>query len=79
MLSEVPAKRRVGPKIEQNSGEVKLKLPEDASKPMGQVLRAMRAGLSASRYPVGFGGMVFAYCFGGKYACRNSRNSAITC
>lgn len=35
MLSEVPARCRVSPKIEQNSGEVQLKLPEDASKPMG--------------------------------------------
>ena len=61
MLSEVPARRRVSPKIEQNSGEVQLKLPEDASKPMGQVLRAMQVGLSASRYTVGFDGMDFAY------------------
>jgi len=61
MLSEVPARRRVGPKTEQNSGEVKLKLPEDASKPMGWVLRAMRVRLSASRYLVGFDGMDFAY------------------
>ena len=56
-------RRCVGPIIEQNSGEVKLKLPEDASEPMRKALRAMRAGLSASRYPVGFDGMVFAYYF----------------
>jgi hypothetical protein len=60
MLSEAPARRRVGPKIEYNSGEVKLKLPEDASKSMGQILRAMRGGLSASRYLVCFDGMDFA-------------------
>jgi hypothetical protein len=48
MLSRVPARRHVGLKIEQNSGEVKLKLPEDASEPMRQALRAMRSGLSVS-------------------------------
>jgi hypothetical protein len=78
MLSRVPARRHVGPKIDQNSGEVKLKLPEDASEPMRQGLRAMRAGLSASRYPIGFDGMVFAYYFNGKHDCRKCRSSAIT-